>query len=149
MTENTPATSTDPALGSEGDTDQLSQEDMLLDSVVEDALDEGWIPPERDRANHWGETPWEEVAGEPLDQRLAAETPEVWERERPAEVGAEPDRAGRLAEVRDGDHEQDSFALDAGVAGGAASAEEAAMHIVEGDRAPELAEDVTDVLGSP
>lgn len=47
-------------------------------------------------------------------------------------------RAGRLVEYDQGAHtdaEKDAVAMDAGIAGGAASAEEAAVHIVdEGDR---------------
>ena len=57
MTEETPATSNDRALGSEGDADQLPREDMLLERGVEDLLDEGYSPPERSRSTHYGETP--------------------------------------------------------------------------------------------
>jgi len=133
MTDETPATSTDPALGSEGDADQLPKEDTLVDRGVDDLLDEGYTVPERDRTNHWGETAWEEVHGEPLDRRLAEEEPEVWD-ERPTPSGDREElRAGRL--VADDDAVDaggnDEFALDAGVAGGAASAEEAAVHVIE------------------
>lgn len=137
MTEETPATSTDPALGSEGDADQLSQEDTLLDRGVDDLLDEGYSPPDRARANRFGETPWEEVHGESLDQRLAEEEPEVWESTRPAPEARDEDRAGRLSEddsaVDAGGNDQ--FALDEGFSGGAASAEEAAVHLIDEDQA--------------
>lgn len=46
-------------------------------------------------------------------------------------------RAGRLVEYDEGAHadvEKDAVAFDVGIDGGAASAEEAAMHIVEEDR---------------
>lgn len=131
MSEDTPATSTDAALGSEGDTDQLSQEDTFTDRGVDDLLDEGYSPPERPRANHFGETPLEEIQGETLDQRLAEEEPEVFDQ--PDAEASQPDRAGRLvadADALDG-RVNDTFADDAGIAGGAASAEEAAVHIVD------------------
>lgn len=130
MTEETPATSADPELGSEGDADQLTRDDMLLERGVEDLLDEGYSPPEHARSTRWGETPWEEEHRETIDQRLAQEEPDVWD----ADVAPdrEPYRAGRLEED-DGAVESgggDTFATDVGVAGGAASAEEAAVHVV-------------------
>lgn len=133
MTDETPATSTDPALGSEGDADQLPKEDTLVERGVDDLLDEGYTVPERDRSNHWGETAWEEAHGEPLERRLDAEEPEVWERDPVPSPEREESRAGRLV----GDYDaveagvNDEFAIDAGVAGGAASAEEAAVHVVD------------------
>lgn len=137
MSEDTPATSTDPATGTEGDADQLSAEDTLADRGVDDLLDEGYTVPERPRpaASHWGETPWEESRGETLDQRVAQEEPEVWEDDRPADASRQTDRAGRLAEDDDAVEAggNDQFAVDSGVDGGAASAEEAAVHLVEED----------------
>lgn len=133
MSDETPATSTDPALGSEGDSDQLPREDTLTERGVDDLLDEGYSPPERPRSNHWGETPWEEVHGEPLDLRLRQEEPEVWDDDAPPSY---PDRAGRIVADDDAlsDHRpNDVFGADAGVAGGAASAEEAAVHLVDED----------------
>lgn len=133
MTDDTPATSTDPALGSEGDADQLPKEDTLVERGVDDLLDEGYTVPERDRSNHWGETAWEEAHGEPLDRRLAEEEPEVWDQEPTPSGDRETLRAGRLvsddAALDAGGN--DEFAYDAGVAGGAASAEEAAVHLIE------------------
>jgi len=133
MSDDTPATSTDPALGSEGDADQLPKEDTLEQRGVDDLLDEGYTVPERDRSNHWGETAWEEVHGESLDQRLAEEEPEVWEQTPRPSGDREELRAGRLV-GDDGALDagvNDEFAIDAGVAGGAASAEEAAVHLIE------------------
>ncbi len=128
MTEETPGTSTDPALGSEGDDDQLSQEDSLVDRGVEDLLDEGYSPLDRPRSNHFGETPWEESHGETLDQRLAEEEPEVWA----APTRTDEDRVGRLVEDADAVDAggNDEFAVESGIAGGAASAEEGAVHLV-------------------
>lgn len=131
MSNDTPETRPDPELGSEGDSDQLTKEDLLADRAVDDLLDEGYSPPERDRPNHYGETALEERTGESLDQRLAEEEPDVWDR--PDLRGSEPDRAGRLVaddDALDG-RPNDTFAEDVGVAGGAASAEEAAVHVIE------------------
>lgn len=132
MTDETPDTSTDTTPGDEGDSDQLPFEDTLEDRGVEDLLDEGYTPPERPRANHYGETPWEEAHGEPLDQRLAEEEPEVWEgsvSSRPADR-----RAGRLVaddDAFEGHQVNDTFAEEVGIDGGAASAEEAAVHVID------------------
>lgn len=131
MSNDIPEAHPDPELGSEGDSDQLTKEDTLIDRAVGDLLDEGYSPPERDRTNHFGETALEERTGEPLDQRLAEEEPDIWDR--PDLDGREPDRAGRLvadADALDG-RPNDTYAEDAGVAGGAASAEEAAVHVIE------------------
>lgn len=131
MSENTPATSTDAATGAEGDADQLPAEDTLTDRGVDDLLDEGYTLPERPRPEvaHWGETPWEESHGESLDLRVAQEEPEVWD----AEQRSDPNRAGRLSEDDDAVEAggNDQFAVDAGIDGGAAGAEEAAMHVVD------------------
>lgn len=136
MSDETPATSPDPEHGAEGDTDQLQPEDTLLDRGLDDVLDEGYSPPERPRANHFGETPWEEVHGETLDARLSQEEPEEWERD----PLTRPDdrRAGRLVQDPDADRdevgssrENDTYGEDAGIDGAGASAEEAAVHWVE------------------
>ncbi|MCC2335943.1 DUF5709 domain-containing protein [Cellulomonas wangsupingiae] len=135
MSEDTPATSTDPALGSEGDSNQLPGEDTLVERGVEDPLDEGVAPPERPRpaSAHFGETAWEEARGETLDQRVAQEEPEVWEVDAPPAPHRDELRAGRLVEDEDAVEAggTDQFAVDAGVDGGAASAEEAAVHVIE------------------
>ncbi|WP_029290586.1 DUF5709 domain-containing protein [Cellulomonas sp. HZM] len=133
MSEDTPGTTTDAELGSEGDTDQLPREDTLVDRGVDDLLDEGYSPPERDTRAHYGETPWEERHRETIDQRHQQEEPEVWERRPRVDGDREELRAGRLVEDDDAVDAggTDSFALDAGVSGGAASAEEAAVHLVE------------------
>src|SRR3954469_16116146 len=130
MSDTSP-TSPDPELGSEGDTDQLTTDDTMLDRGLDDALDEGYTVPERPRSNHYGERPWEEAHRETIDQRIGQEEPEVWEvRPRPER---EEFRAGRLVEddsaVEAGG--TDGFAIDAGFSGGAASAEEAAVHLIE------------------
>ncbi|PWI07933.1 hypothetical protein DIZ27_25025 [Streptomyces sp. NWU339] len=130
----------------------LDAEDTLMDDGVGDPLDRGWSPPERPwGVEHRGVTAAEGHAGETLDQRLAEELPE------PAafdgdglgdsegtdgelldnEVGAA--RSGRLVAPDEGAHEDEETALvatDVGIDGAAASAEEAAMHVVDEDTLP-------------
>ena len=123
--------------------DQATAEDMLVDRGVEDLLDEGYSPPERRPATHDVGTTGEELReGETWEQRLAQEEPEVdpYERaetEPPTKAWSgetEQPRAGRLVAPDEGAHvdsEKDEVAFDAGIDGGAASAEEAAMHITD------------------
>jgi hypothetical protein len=133
MSWDTSGTSPDPEIGAEGNTDQLSADDTLLGAGGVDPLDVGYTAPMRERKNHWGETGWEQAHDEPLDTRLAAEEPEVWADDRPTDVT----RAGRLIvdfdadPDLDGDRENDVYAIDEGVDGAGASAEEAAMHWIE------------------
>jgi hypothetical protein len=132
MSDETSDAGTEPQLEPEGESDQLSAEDTLEDRGVADLLDEGYSPPERPRSNRFGETAWEEAHGETLDQRLAEEEPDVWTR-----LGgdwAEERRSGRLVADEDALPENqgnDTYAEDVGIDGGAASAEEAAVHIVD------------------
>jgi hypothetical protein len=94
---------------------------------------------------HRGTTAAEQLEGESLDQRLAEEVPDVGA-ERGDGIGDLPygegemlddevgdDRSGRLVapdEGAHGDNEKDLIASDVGIDGAAASAEEAAVHIV-------------------
>ena len=115
--------------------DQLDPQQSLIDRGVDDPLDEGYSPPERySQLIREGEH-------ETLDERLADEVPEPDPYAPPdeeilddGEVGGE--RAGRLVEPNEGigpDVEPDLVGLDVGIDGGAASAEEAAVHIVPDD----------------
>lgn len=130
----------------EDDSDQLPLEDTLLERGIEDVLDEGYSPPERPRSNHWGETALEEELGEPLELRLAEEEPEPWDL--PEREAREAARAGRLlAPVEETGSSQDVYAADVGIAGGAASAEEAAMHLLdESDPREDPADDADEQL---
>lgn len=131
------------------DEDQLQPEDSLSGDDVEDILDRGYSPPEKySVAQGFGNTPYEEALGESLDQRLKQEEPEpdpYAERDSDAEDGpSESDeflddgevgdvRAGRLVDPDEGtgeDYEKDLIGNDVGIDGAAASAEEAAMHVV-------------------
>ncbi|MEO9325800.1 DUF5709 domain-containing protein [Nocardioides sp. C4-1] len=129
------------------DEDQPVGGDDLVtgDSDVTDELDRGYSPPEKWSAGQgFGNTPYEEAVGETLEQRLAQEEPDV----DPAQPDEQPDeqydatiddevgdlRAGRLVASDEGvrdDGESDVLATDVGIDGAAASAEEAAMHVVD------------------
>jgi uncharacterized protein DUF5709 len=122
------------------DEDQPGNIDDLGDGDVKDELDRGYSPPEHYSAGQgYGNTPWEEEHREGIDQRLRQEEPEpdpYTETEDDfiddGEVGSA--RAGRLVDPDQGegeDEEKDLVGDDVGIDGAAASAEEAAMHIVE------------------
>lgn len=125
------------------DEDQLQPEDTLVERGVDDALDEGFTAPEKwSPGEKYGNTPYEEQVGETLDQRIAQEEPEpdpyVAAAEEAEDVGGEVgnERSGRLVAQDEGaaeDTEQDLVAEDVGIDGAGASAEEAAVHVVEGD----------------
>lgn len=130
--------------GVDTDSGLLEPEDSLEDRGVEDVLDEGYSPPERPWAVFdWGVTAREEAEHESLDARLARELPEIMDGDGDGlgdasdtdgelydeEVGLA--RSGRLAD--DPSAPEDSpylYAVDVGVDGAAASAEEAAVHVV-------------------
>ncbi|MFE9438770.1 DUF5709 domain-containing protein [Streptomyces sp. NPDC006602] len=125
----------------------LDAEDTLENDGVGDPLDRGWSPPERPWAvEHSGVTAAERRHGETLDQRLAEELPDPTAPDGDGigdcedtdgepldnEVGSA--RSGRLVAPDEGVHEDEESALvatDVGIDGAAASAEEAAMHIVD------------------
>ncbi|WP_328745182.1 DUF5709 domain-containing protein [Streptomyces sp. NBC_00285] len=125
----------------------LDAEDTLENDGVGDPLDRGWSPPERPWAvEHTGVTAAERQHGETLDQRLAEELPDLVASDDDGlgdsdgtdgelldnEVGTM--RSGRLVAPDEGAHEDEESALiatDVGIDGAAASAEEAAMHIVD------------------
>jgi hypothetical protein len=112
---------------------------------VRDVLDTGWSPAERPWAvDDWGTTEAEEAAGESLDGRLARELPDRGDDEGDG-LGDSSDtdgellddevgdvRAGRLVDAGGGlgDTDDELWARDEGIDGAAASAEEAAVHIV-------------------
>nr|WP_239521618.1 DUF5709 domain-containing protein [Geodermatophilus sabuli] len=126
----------------------LEPGDTLDDRGV-DPLDEGWSPADRPWASSdWGTTGAEESAGESLAGRLSRELPDARDAEGDGlgdasdtdgelldeEVGDV--RAGRLVDEDDRgptDTEAELLARDGGIDGGAASAEEAAVHLVVGD----------------
>lgn len=129
---------------------QLEPEDTLIDRGGADLLDEGYSPPEKPYG------PGAFGPPETLEQRLAEEEPDPTSRinvlfddtdqqasdeaERAAEFPAQHEvgrmRAGRLLAPDRGfgeDFEAELVAEDVGINGGAACAEEAAVHIIDDD----------------
>jgi hypothetical protein len=129
------------------------------DSLVDDRglvepLDEGYSPPEKwSPAMGYGNTPLEEEQGQTQDQRVKQEIPEPdpyaeAESEADNEVdegladdGAEvgDERAGRLVDPDEGvgeDREASEVAQDVGIDGAGASAEEAAVHVIDDEPEP-------------
>lgn len=137
--------------------EQLDPEDTLDQGGPADPLDEGYSPAERPWAvDDFGTTAREEAEGESLDGRLARERPDTWVSELDEDddgLGDETDsdgelrddevgdiRAGRLvsesyvaedaASVGGEERDADLLAVDAGIDGAGASAEEAAVHVI-------------------
>ena len=132
--------------------DQLQPEDTLVDRGVDDVLDEGYSPPERPYGGgSLGSSP------ESLEQLLAEEEPnpamrlsdpfDKDEQQRSDEAERETEfpqhdevgraRAGRLVAPDQGfgeDVDAELFADDVGIDGGAASAEEAAVHVIDDEQ---------------
>jgi hypothetical protein len=120
--------------------DQLQPSDTLDDRGVADVLDEGYSPPDREPGHL--RHPHEVDERETLDERLAEEEPDVG-----ADLDEESDdtlddgevgnaRSGRLVAQDEGagdDEDSEMWATDAGIDGAGASAEEAAMHIIDED----------------
>jgi hypothetical protein len=125
------------------DEDQPGNIEDLGDGDVDDELDRGYSPPERySPGQGYGNTPWEEEHRETINQRLGQEIPDpdpyaeadddLDDDRDDREVGDA--RAGRLVDPSLGfgeDTEADLVGVDVGIDGAAASAEEAAVHIVE------------------
>jgi hypothetical protein len=135
--------------------------DTLDGPPGDDPLDRGVVTPDRWSAGiRFGTTAGEQNEGESLDQLLAEEEPddtldaeEEEEEEESSESGEDEDageedvdglllddgpdpRAGRLVAEDEGAHvdsEADLVASDVGIDGGGATAEEAAIHVVDED----------------
>ncbi|GAA2000404.1 MULTISPECIES: DUF5709 domain-containing protein [Nocardioides] len=158
MTESTPDPTTDAETYGDysvDDEDQPTNMDDLGDPDVADELDRGYSPPEKySAAQGFGNTPYEEATGETLDQRVAQEVPEADPYEQAEKADADPDvrldqlddgevgdeRAGRLVDPDQGlgeDVDQELVGDDVGIDGAAASAEEAAVHVVPDDSDPD------------
>jgi hypothetical protein len=127
------------------ETQPQGEGDSLVDDRgLDEPLDEGYSPPEKwSPAQRYGNTPLEEERGETLDQRIAQEEPEEDPYEAAAaageNVGGEvgDERAGRLVAEDEGVHtdtEKDLVADDVGIDGAGASAEEAAVHVVDDEQ---------------
>ncbi|MEU2681758.1 DUF5709 domain-containing protein [Streptomyces sp. NPDC007107] len=130
-------------------TDDLDPENVIAEPDLDDQLDTGYSPPEKPLGvSKYGTTGEEQREGESLDGRLAQEVPEedplqVSGRDdgEPEDNGPEEDDAGdeRAGRVATTDEEPGAvrnnrvLGRDVGIDGGAASAEEAAVHIQEDD----------------
>lgn len=127
--------------------DTLDMENALDEKDLDATLDEGYSPPERPYAvEDYGTTQDEQAAGETLDRRLAREQPDP-QPEADDDIGDLSDgdgepwdegeagdaRTGRLAEDDDSRATRGNRTLgrDVGIDGGAASAEEAAVHTID------------------
>jgi hypothetical protein len=116
------------------DETQLQPEDTLDFHGVDDVLDEGFVT--RDSwspAQGYGNTAAEEHQGESLEQRIAQEVPDVGANDDDWTEDVEDDevgdaRSGRLVASDDSD---DRYVQDVGIDGAGASAEEAAMHVID------------------
>ncbi len=119
--------------------DQIQEGDSLIDRGVADVLDEGYTAPERwSPAQGFGNTIEEMRKGETLEMRVAQEAPERTDSDgnwnpnkEDRQVGRE--RAGRLMHVQGAGGGEHTLGVDVGYSGGAASAEEAAMHVIGED----------------
>lgn len=136
----------------------LDLQDAIDERTYDDTLDEGYSPPEKPLGvTKHGTTAAEQRTGESLDERLAEEVPDAagpagdevgdlpgGEGE-PVDPEAGTERAGRLVAPDEGAHPdrtKETVADDVGIDGGAAGAEEAAVHIVEdGTRLPDAEQD--------
>ena len=148
-----------------GDTDQLQPEDTLDGELGEDVLDTGYVTDDRPRADLAGFDDEDETIEDRIRQevpdptsaygapdnesgldvdRVGGDDPDAIDADQDwigddAQVGEE--RAGRLVAPDEGDGpdvEKEALGEDVGVDAGAASAEEAAVHVVvddEGDEA--------------
>ncbi|GAA3060681.1 DUF5709 domain-containing protein [Pseudonocardia yunnanensis] len=148
--------STDDNDGTDGvdiDSGLLQPEDSLDDRGLLDVLDEGYSPPDRPwELNDYGLTAREAAEHESLNGRLARELPDIMIPDgdglgdasdtdgEPYDNEAGTARSGRLIDVEPTGEIDDYaylYAVDIGRDGGAASAEEAAVHIVADEDEPE------------
>jgi hypothetical protein len=141
-----------------GGDEVIDLDETLGSDNVDDVLDTSYSPPERPLGvNRFGTTVEEQEQGESLDQRLAQEVPDPalavgdddYDQDEQADASNEvgESRAGRLVDPDGGaewDSEKDLVGRDVGIDGGAASAEEAAVHVISDQDTDELYEDALD-----
>jgi hypothetical protein len=110
---------------------QLDPADSLAGEIGEDPLDAGYSPPDHAPvSSRHGQTYAQMSTAESLERHLAAEEPDVCERD--LDRAYEDDRAGRLVSTGNMFVQNETpYGEDVGRAGWGASAEEAAMHIVD------------------
>jgi hypothetical protein len=116
------------------DDDQLSQEDTLIDRGVDDLLDEGYSPPDKWREPRDNETLDELLSEEEPDLAMQLDDDDESDSEFIEDDEVGDLRAGRLVAPGEGvDEDSDLLANDVGIDGSAASAEEAAVHVIDDD----------------
>lgn len=140
----------------EMDEDQLQPEDTLINDGVEDVLDRGYSPPDRE-PSALADGRWDDAHTDTIEERIEQEVPdptsaygapdgesgeqELLGGDDPDAIPAEDDWEGEIGEARAGrlvapdegygeDTESDVVADDVGIDGAGASAEEAAVHVV-------------------
>lgn len=134
------------------DATPLDLQDAVDERTYDDMLDEGYSPPERPLGvTKTGTTAAEQHEGESLDERLEQEVPDTEQpygdgvgdlpggEGEPIDPEAGDSRAGRLVAPDEGarpDSTKEVVASDEGIDGGAAGAEEAAVHIVREEDLP-------------
>ncbi|GAA0467426.1 DUF5709 domain-containing protein [Streptomyces olivaceiscleroticus] len=129
--------------------DDLDMQDALDEPDADEQLERGYSPPEKPLGvNKKGTTANEQREGESLDDRLAEEVPDVTPPDgdgigdapdtdgEPVDDQVGEDRAGRIVGGDQGfpargRNANDVVARDVGIDGGAAGAEEAAVHVVD------------------
>ncbi|MBM7172906.1 hypothetical protein JQK87_31860 [Streptomyces sp. G44] len=130
----------------------LDLQDALDERDYDDMLDEGYSPPEKPLGvTKTGTTAAEQHEGETLDERLRQEVPDTQPpagdgigdlpggEGEPVDPEAGAERAGRLVAPDEGAHTdttKEVVARDEGIDGGAASAEEAAVHVIPEEDLP-------------
>lgn len=138
------------------DAGPLEPADTLEDRGLDQVLDEGYSPPERPLAvEDTGTTAREQRTGESLDERLRRERPDdappvgdglgdTWDTDGELlDLETGDRRSGRLVGPDEGAHPRRNglTGQDTGIDGGAASAEEAAVHVVPDPEQPPAADD--------
>jgi Family of unknown function (DUF5709) len=110
--------------------------ETLVGPSTSDVLDAGYVPPDRPYVT---DNPATLARDQDLDQRLREERPDIDADAAASAADVEPDRAPRLAATEttpDTRYTEDLEAEGVGVDGGAASAEEAAVHLRDEDDRP-------------
>jgi hypothetical protein len=162
MSENVPEPEGDAeynvGLDTGGGDDVIDLDETLGSDNVDEILDTSYSPPEKPLGvDRFGTTVEEQEQGETLDQRLAQEVPDPalavgdddYEPDEQADGSGQVGdaRAGRLVDSDGGvewDTEKDLVGRDIGIDGGAASAEEAAVHVIGDDDTDALYDDALD-----
>ncbi|MEU5520505.1 DUF5709 domain-containing protein [Streptomyces sp. NPDC093250] len=140
-----------PTYEEQEDAAPLDMQDAVDERTYDDTLEEGYSPPEKPLGvTKHGTTAAEQHDRETLDERLAQEVPDpasaadeagdVTGEDETVDAEAGTSRAGRLVAPDKGvlpDTTKETVADDVGIDGGAAGAEEAAVHVVDETALPE------------